>query len=233
MVGETGTSKTATALSTIQGMNPDTITSLTINFSSRTTSSDVLRMINANVEKRAKGVYGPMPGKKLIVFLDDLNMPQVKTHICTYKASFCSKSAMTIIVFILTQQEDAYGTQQPIALMRMILGRGGLFEQGKDLVWKSLKDMTYVGGMGPPGGGRRSLDPRFVSFFSVFHCLPPSTESLRKIFGGILHGHLTMGFSKKLLAMAPSITQMSIDCYMYVLQVTSIHDYVYDALCMI
>lgn len=185
MVGETGTSKTATALSTIQSLNPDVTCSLVINFSSRTSSKDVLRSLNANVEKRAKGVYGPMPGKKLIVFIDDLNMPQ----------------------------EDEYGTQQPIALMRMILERGGLFEQGKDLVWRALKDMTYVGGMGPPGGGRRSLDPRFVSFFSIFHCLPPSADSLNKIFGSILNGHFAMGFSKKLQAIISDITSMSIETY--------------------
>ncbi|KAL5105240.1 Dynein heavy chain 10 axonemal [Taenia crassiceps] len=185
MVGETGTSKTATALSTIQSLNPDVTCSLVINFSSRTSSKDVLRSLNANVEKRAKGVYGPMPGKKLIVFIDDLNMPQ----------------------------EDEYGTQQPIALMRMILERGGLFEQGKDLVWRALKDMTYVGGMGPPGGGRRSLDPRFVSFFSIFHCLPPSADSLNKIFGSILNGHFAIGFSKKLQAILGDITSMSIETY--------------------
>lgn len=185
LVGETGTSKTATTLSTIASLNPEVTCSLVINFSSRTSSKDVLRSINANVEKRAKGVYGPMPGKKLIVFIDDLNMPQ----------------------------EDTYGTQQPIALMRMILERGGLFEQGKDLVWRALKDMTYVGGMGPPGGGRRSLDPRFVSFFSIFNCLPPSGDSLRKIFGSILAGHFALGFTRKVQAMVDDLTSMSINTY--------------------
>ncbi|VDL92009.1 unnamed protein product [Schistocephalus solidus] len=185
IVGDTGTSKTATALATIQSLNPETTTSLVINFSSRTTAKDVLRSLNANVEKRSKGVYGPMPGKKLIVFIDDLNMPQ----------------------------EDTYGTQQPIALMRMILGRGGLFEQGKDLVWRSLKDMTYMGGMGPPGGGRRSLDPRFVSFFSLFYCLQPSADSLTKIFGSIISGYFSNGFSKKLQSMVEGLTQMSIESY--------------------
>ncbi|VDN14492.1 unnamed protein product [Dibothriocephalus latus] len=185
IVGDTGTSKTATALATIQSLNPETTTSLVINFSSRTTAKDVLRSLNANVEKRSKGVYGPMPGKKLIVFIDDLNMPQ----------------------------EDTYGTQQPIALMRMILGRGGLFEQGKDLVWRSLKDMTYMGGMGPPGGGRRSLDPRFTSFFSLFYCLQPSADSLTKIFGSIISGYFSNGFSKKLQSMVEGLTQMSIESY--------------------
>ena len=48
-----------------------------MNFSSRTTSKDVQINLEANVEKRTKDTYGPPPGKRLIVFIDDMNMPQV------------------------------------------------------------------------------------------------------------------------------------------------------------
>ena len=46
-------------------------------------------------EKRTKDTYGPPMGKKLMVFLDDLNMPRV----------------------------DQYGTQQPIALLKLLIDR--------------------------------------------------------------------------------------------------------------
>jgi len=48
-----------------------------MNFSSRTTSLDVQRNLEANVEKRTKDTYGPPPGRRLIIFVDDMNMPQV------------------------------------------------------------------------------------------------------------------------------------------------------------
>ena len=38
---------------------------------------DVQRNLEANVEKRTKDLYGPPPGKRLVVFIDDMNMPQV------------------------------------------------------------------------------------------------------------------------------------------------------------
>lgn len=49
-----------------------------INFSSRTTSMDLQRTLEASVEKRTKDTYGPPMGKRLLVFMDDLNMPRVR-----------------------------------------------------------------------------------------------------------------------------------------------------------
>ena len=48
-----------------------------VNFSSRTTSMDIQRNLEANVEKRTKDTYGPPMGKRLLVFMDDMNMPKV------------------------------------------------------------------------------------------------------------------------------------------------------------
>jgi dynein heavy chain len=50
---------------------------LNVNFSSTTTSLDVQRNLESVLEKRKKDTYGPPDGKKLVCFIDDLNMPQV------------------------------------------------------------------------------------------------------------------------------------------------------------
>lgn len=100
-------------------------------------------------------------GKRLLMFIDDLNMPRV----------------------------DTYGTQQPIALLKLFIERRGLYDRGKELSWKNMKDVQVVGAMGPPGGARNPVDPRFVSLFNVFEIQFPSNENLRTIYqvGFCLH----------------------------------------------
>jgi len=72
-----------------------------MNFSSRTTSLDVQRNLEANVEKRTKDNFGPPLGKKLLVFIDDMNMPQV--GVATPQVTFCLISASLWIYMHLFQ----------------------------------------------------------------------------------------------------------------------------------
>ena len=184
LVGESGTSKSATIQDFLRNLDHEKNLLLNINFSSRTSSMDVQRTLEANIEKRTKEIYGPPPGKRLVVFMDDMNMPQV----------------------------DTYGTQQPIALMKLLLEKGGIYDRAKDLNYKTLKDISYVAAMGKAGGGRNSTDPRFLSLFSVFNMAFPSDESVHKIYTSILSGHL-QPFDDVVTALAPAITSATLDLY--------------------
>lgn len=84
---------------------------------------------------------------------------------------------------------DKYGTQQPIALLKQLLDRGGIFDREKELNYKVLKDLVFVAAMGKAGGGRNEVDPRFISLFSVFYIPFPSRESLHLIYASIIKGH--------------------------------------------
>ncbi|GFR93516.1 dynein heavy chain 10, axonemal, partial [Elysia marginata] len=184
MIGETGTSKTATILDYLRGVDENSTLVLNMNFSSRTTSLDVQRNLEANMEKRTKDTYGPPSNKRLLIFIDDMNMPQV----------------------------DTYGTQQPIAMLKLLLDRGGCYDRGKDLNWKNMKDLGYIAAMGKAGGGRNETDPRFVSLFSTFNMTFPENSSLLRIYNGILEGHLR-AFDSEVLLAAAGITKMTITLY--------------------
>ncbi|XP_045466201.1 dynein axonemal heavy chain 10 [Harmonia axyridis] len=162
LIGETGTSKTAIIQDFLRNLDQELYIIMNINFSSRTTSMDVQRNLESSVEKRTKEIYGPPMGKKLICFMDDLNMPQV----------------------------DDYGTQQPIALLKLLFELGGFYDRGKDLNWKSLRDIFYYAAMGVAGGGRNEVDARFMSMFTVYNLIFPTSETLQHIYYRILSGHL-------------------------------------------
>jgi dynein heavy chain len=139
-VGDSGTAKTVTIQTYITGLDPDKFQSLTMNFSSRTSSMDLQRNLESSTEKRTKDTYGPPLGKKLITFIDDFNMPRI----------------------------DTYGTQQPLALLKTFIERKGLYDRGKELNWKKMLDLLQCGAMGPPGGARNNVDPRVISLFNMF-----------------------------------------------------------------
>ncbi|KAK9868729.1 hypothetical protein WJX84_008574 [Apatococcus fuscideae] len=155
--GESGIGKTVTIMDYLRGQR-QVAAVVGINFSSRTTSADVQRTVEGSVEKRTKDVYGASGGRKLLLFLDDLNMPHM----------------------------DTYGTQQPIALLKLLLERKGLYDRGKDLSWRSIKDVQAVAAMGPTGGARNPVDARFLSLFHVYEVSAPSLQTQRAIFNTIL-----------------------------------------------
>ncbi|KAI5707535.1 hypothetical protein M8J77_004618 [Diaphorina citri] len=188
VVGDTGTSKTATMMNFLRSLSPDKYVQLLVNFSSRTTSMDVQRNIESVVEKRTKDVFGPPPDKKLILFIDDLNMPQV----------------------------DTYGTQQPIAFLKLLFEKGGMYGRDKDLSWKNIKDTSYFCAMGSPGGGRNHVDPRFISLFCVFNLIFPADATVLRIFTAILSGH-TAQFEPAIRDCVPVLVQMTLDLYKLVI----------------
>ena len=51
-------------------------------------------------------------------------------------------------VSVYSLQVDIYGTQQPIALLKLLLERGGMYDRGKDLNWKVYKDIGFLAAMG-------------------------------------------------------------------------------------
>ena len=114
-------------------------------------------IIESKLDKCRKGIYGPPIGKKCIAFIDDLNMPNTET----------------------------YGAQPPIEILRQYMDHSGWFEL-KEKTFLKIEDMMYVAAMGPPGGGRTFITPRFLRWFNVISVTEFDNEAMMGIFSSIM-----------------------------------------------
>lgn len=194
-IGESGTAKTVTIQAYLRELKMRVVPESTdeeihleamlleMNFSSRTSSLDAQRTLEDNIEKRTNTVLGPPAKKKLLVFIDDINMPRV----------------------------DTYGTQQPIAFLKLLIEHSSWYDRS-DLLFKEVRDTQFLAAMAPPGGGRNALDPRFISLFSVYNIPFPSHESLTKIYEAILVSYY-QNVSEEFADLCPRITSMTLQLY--------------------
>jgi dynein heavy chain len=96
---------------------------------------------------------GAPHGKRVIILIDDLNMPKL----------------------------DTYGSQPPIELLRQYQDFGGVYDREK-LTWKEIQDVTLTAACAPPGGGRNNVSPRFFRHFAMLAIPSPSEHSLKHMF---------------------------------------------------
>jgi dynein heavy chain len=107
------------------------------------------------MEKRRKGVFGPPPGTRCAIFVDDLNMPKKET----------------------------YGAQPPLELIRLWLDHGGWYElKSKEKLWQKFESMIIVGAMGPPGGGKSVITMRIQRHFNLITYTELGQDSIQIMF---------------------------------------------------
>lgn len=74
----TGTGKTVYVKKQLQEGLPPTMTSTFMTFSAQTSANMTQDIIDGKLDKRKRGIYGPPQNKRMVIFVDDLNMPQVR-----------------------------------------------------------------------------------------------------------------------------------------------------------
>ena len=118
----------------LRGFDRDKYSNIAFAFSAQTTHNQTQDIIDGKLDKRRKGVFGPPIGKKMLIFVDDLNMPQ----------------------------KDTYGAQGAIEILRQFMFQQGWYER-KTAEFRSLIEIGFIAAMGPPGAGKNDITARYAS----------------------------------------------------------------------
>jgi len=89
--------------------------SYTMGYSAQTKPRNLKDVMETKLEKKRKNLLGPPSGKKMLFFIDDLNMPAL----------------------------EIYGAQPPNELLRQVIDQGGFYDTQK-LFFKHVKDVVRI-----------------------------------------------------------------------------------------
>ena len=158
LIGGSGTAKTSSVL--MWGSKFDTSVRLfkRINFSSATSPGLFQASIEQDCDNKMGKDYGPPQNKKLAIFIDDMSMPFV----------------------------NKWGDQVTLEIVRQLIEQGGFYwlDKAQRGNFKNIKNLSFVGAMNHPGGGRNDIPNRLKRQFFIFNMILPL--SIEGIYGPIV-----------------------------------------------
>lgn len=157
--------------------------SCVVGYSAQTKPANLRDVLETKLDKKRKNLLGPPSGKKMFLFIDDLNMPALET----------------------------YGAQPPNELLRQMIDQGGFYDVNK-LFFKNVQDVVCVSACAPPGGGRNEVSPRLLRHFHMVWLTNLSVGSMCRIFTSILQGFIQVNVPT-LEKLAEPLVQSSVDIY--------------------
>eukprot|EP00904_Undaria_pinnatifida_P003150 jgi/Undpi1/12836/HiC_scaffold_7.g02503.m1 len=162
LIGSVGTGKTSLVQSFLRDNASESLLSCTINTSFYTDAAAMQRQLEQPLDKRSGKTYGPPSLKRLIYFVDDMNMPFI----------------------------EEYGTQTPIALLRQYMDYRGWYDRSDLGLRKKIVDVQFLGAMNHKSGSF-SVNPRLQRHFVTLGCQTPGDNDLTTIYGAVIGGHLS------------------------------------------
>ena len=186
ITGPTGTGKSVFVSKLLnQGLPQELWTPIELAFSAKTTANQTQDIIDGKLGKRRKGIFGPPINTNAIIFVDDVNMPEV----------------------------EEYGAQPPVELLRQFLCQSGWYDN-KEKTFQKIVDSQLICAMAPPGGGRNPMTPRFMRHFSTLCITSFDNMTLDTIFSQIMNWHFQVSsMPSSLNNMSKILVEATLDMY--------------------
>lgn len=159
-VGAPGTGKTATVLDTLNHLDSDDWLLSKTSFNNYTVHHTIQESLEQPLEKKAGRNYGPPGTKRLVYFVDDLNMPAV----------------------------DLYGTQAAHTIMRQVCDYNHWYDRVKKSL-RVVSKTQFMACMNPKAGSF-TINPRLLRHFIVFGMSAPAPAALNTIYSNLFAGHV-------------------------------------------
>lgn len=165
LIGAAGSGKTVVVQDKLNSL-PESYMVANVPFNFYTTSEMLQKILEKPLEKKAGRVYGPPGSKRLVYFVDDMNMPEV----------------------------DKYFTVQPHTLIRQYMDYQHWYDRQK-LTLKDIRNVQFISSMNPTAGSF-TINPRLQRHFCVFAVSFPSYDASFQIYNSMLSQHLANPLNK-------------------------------------
>ncbi|KAG8470448.1 hypothetical protein KFE25_008869 [Diacronema lutheri] len=161
LIGGPGTAKTTSILQVLAKQDQAKTLAKKVSFSAATTPLIFQKTIEGSVEKRQGKTFGPPGGKNMLVFVDDISMPQI----------------------------NSWGDQPTLEIVRQLVEQGGLYNLQKPGEIMQIVDLLVLGCMLQPGGGKQDIPNRAKRHFHLMNVPLPGPASIAQIFGSLVRIH--------------------------------------------
>ncbi|XP_073817376.1 dynein beta chain, ciliary-like [Musca autumnalis] len=186
LIGAPGSGKTIIMNSKLNSLPTEKYAVTNVPFNFYTTSEMLQRILEKPLEKKAGRNYGPQGNKRMLYFVDDMNMPEV----------------------------DKYGTVQPHTLIRQFMDYRHWYDRVK-MTLRDIHNCQFVSCMNPSAGSF-TINPRLQRHFCSFAVNQPSSDALFHILNSILSQHLANPihkFDKSVVNLCEPLVQTAINLH--------------------